>query len=116
MLGISTELRTHVSSGVKFRAYLGAGVSAADMVSDSVMVSNYYAMGDAGTANGLLAMIAANLVWQALVVVVQTRGLGERKWKARMYASTETILFYGTVLVLTLLAPAGTRLGASFPS
>jgi hypothetical protein len=70
MLGIGAEMRRRVPYSVKLRAYLGAGVSAADALSDAYMIGEFYEMGETGAANGLLALVGANVAFQLLVVYV----------------------------------------------
>ncbi|GMI19409.1 hypothetical protein TeGR_g8828, partial [Tetraparma gracilis] len=64
LTAIATELMSAVAWGVKFRAYLGAGVSVADGLSDGYMIKTFYDMGDMANAKGLLAMVGANLAGQ----------------------------------------------------
>ncbi|GMI53424.1 hypothetical protein TeGR_g3564 [Tetraparma gracilis] len=93
MLGISTELRAQVPYGVKLRAYLGASVSAADGLSDAYMTKTFYDMGDSGTANGLLAMIGANLAFQCFIIWVQNHGVKKKKRGAMMLEMLTAIAF-----------------------
>ncbi|GMI33432.1 hypothetical protein TeGR_g8521, partial [Tetraparma gracilis] len=74
-----------VAWGVKFRAWLGAGVSAADGLSDAYMIKTFYDMGDTANAKGLLAMVGANLAWQTLIVYVQSQGLKKNRWKTMLF-------------------------------
>ncbi|GMI33932.1 hypothetical protein TeGR_g14783, partial [Tetraparma gracilis] len=82
-----------VSWGVRFRAYLGAGVSVADGASDAYMINKFYEMGDAGAANGLLAMVGANLAFQLIIVYVQTQGLKKNKWRTALFEMLSVITF-----------------------
>jgi nitrate/nitrite transporter NarK len=93
MLGISTEMRAQVPYGVKLRAYLGAGVSASDALSDAFMINEFYEMGETGTANGLLAMVGANVAYQMLIVYIQTHGLKKNKWKTALFEMLTVISF-----------------------
>jgi hypothetical protein len=77
---VATAILAKTSTlGAKFRAYFGATVSAADGISDIVMIKTFYDLGDTGTANGLLAMVGGNLAVQVLIVYVQTQGLKSRR-------------------------------------
>jgi hypothetical protein len=82
-----------VSWGVRFRAYLGAGVSVADGASDAYMINKFYEMGNAGAANGLLAMVGANLAFQLIIVYVQTQGLKKNKWRTALFEMLSVITF-----------------------
>ncbi|GMI24032.1 hypothetical protein TeGR_g10169 [Tetraparma gracilis] len=93
MLGISTELRAQVPYGVKARAYLGAGVSAADGLSDAYMVKTFYDMGDTANATGLLAMVGANLAWQGLIVYGQCQGLKKNRWRTALFEMLTVVSF-----------------------
>ncbi|GMI24966.1 hypothetical protein TeGR_g5962, partial [Tetraparma gracilis] len=93
MLGISTELRAQVTFGVKARAYLGAGVSAADALSDAYMTKTFYDLGDTGTANGLMAMVGANITWQMILVYMQTHGLKKHRWRTTLFEMLTVVTF-----------------------
>jgi hypothetical protein len=93
VVAIATELMSAVAWGVKFRAYLGAGVSAADALSDAYMIKTFYDMGDTGAAKGLLAMVGANLAAQMLVVYGQTQGLKKEKWKTMLFEILTVVTF-----------------------
>jgi hypothetical protein len=93
LTAIATELMSAVAWGVQARAYLGAGVSAADGLSDAVMIHKFHEMGNAGAANGLLAMVGANLAFQLLVVHIQTRGLKKKKWKTMLLEMLAVVSF-----------------------
>jgi hypothetical protein len=93
MLGISTELRAQVPYGVKLRAYLGAGVSAADALSDVYMINEFSKMGNTGAAHGLLAMVGANLAVQMLIVYLQTQGLKKNKGKTVLFEMLSVVTF-----------------------
>jgi MFS family permease len=73
--------------------YLGAGVSAADALSDAYMINAFYEMGEAGTANGLLAMVVANLAFQAIGVYVQTHNLKKDKWRTVLFEMLSVVTF-----------------------
>jgi hypothetical protein len=93
LIAIATELMSAVAFGVKFRAYLGAGVSAADALSDAYMIDQFHKMGDIGTAKGLLAMVGANIAYQMCIVVVQNRGLKKNKWKTMLFEMLSVFTF-----------------------
>ncbi|GMI30077.1 hypothetical protein TeGR_g6475 [Tetraparma gracilis] len=93
LVAIATELMSAVAYGVKARAYLGAGVSAADAISDAYMINEFYVMGKMGTANGLLAMVGANLGFQVLIVFAQTQGLKKDKLRTALFEMLSVITF-----------------------
>jgi hypothetical protein len=93
MLGISTELRAQVPYGVKFRAWLGAGVSAADGLSDAFMIKTFYDMGDTANAKGLLAMVGANVAAQTFIVYGQCQGLKKNKWRTALFEMLSVVSF-----------------------
>jgi hypothetical protein len=82
-----------VAWGVKFRAYLGAGMSAADGLSDAYMIKTFYDIGDTGTAKGLLAMVGANLFSQQLLVYLQVQGLKKNKWRSMIFEMLTVVSF-----------------------
>jgi hypothetical protein len=93
MNAIAGDILAQVSWGVKFRAYLGAGMSAADALSDAYMINQFDEMGDTGTAKGLLAMVGANIVWQLIIVYAQTQGLKKKRWKTALFEMVTVISF-----------------------
>jgi hypothetical protein len=93
LTAIATELMSAVAWGVKARAWLGAGVSAADALSDAYMIDVFFEMGQRGTANSLLAMVGANMAVQAIVVWAQTRGLKKDRWRKMFLEMLSVILF-----------------------
>jgi hypothetical protein len=82
-----------VAWGVKFRAYLGAGMSAADGLSDAYMIKTFYDVGDTGNAKGLLAMVGANLCFQLLLVYAQVQGLKKDKWRSVIFEMLTVVSF-----------------------
>jgi hypothetical protein len=93
LTAIATELMSAVAWGVKARAYLGAGVSAADALSDAYMIKTFYDLGDTGTAKGLLAMVGANVAYQTIIVYVQAHGLKKDKWRTMLFEMLTVITF-----------------------
>ncbi|GMI39863.1 hypothetical protein TeGR_g2686 [Tetraparma gracilis] len=93
LAAIATELMSAVAWGVKFRAWLGAGVSAADALSDAYMIKTFYDAGDTSNAKGLLAMVGANLAFQSIVVYVQTHGLKKDKWRTMLFEMLTVLSF-----------------------
>jgi hypothetical protein len=75
------------------RRYLGAGVSAADALSDAFMIKTFFDMGDTGNAKGLLAMVGANLAWQTFVVYAQVQGLKKEKWRTAIFQLLAVVSF-----------------------
>ncbi|GMI36343.1 hypothetical protein TeGR_g8049, partial [Tetraparma gracilis] len=108
LTAIATELMSTVAYGVKLRAYLGAGVSAADALSDAYMINQFFEVGDDATAKGLLAMVGANLAFQMLIVYAQTQGLKKNKWRTVLSEMLTVVgeLFFEAIpgLVLQLVA------------
>jgi predicted polyphosphate/ATP-dependent NAD kinase len=68
-------------------------VSAADAVSDAYMINEFYVMGKMGTANGLLAMVGANLGFQVIVTYAQTQGLKKDKWRTALFEMLAVVTF-----------------------
>jgi hypothetical protein len=90
---IATEQLSAVAWGVKARAYLGAGVSAADALSDAYMINQFFVMGKIGTAKSLLAMVGANLAFQSTVVCMQAHGLKKNKWGTMLFEMISVFTF-----------------------
>ncbi|GMI34807.1 hypothetical protein TeGR_g8060 [Tetraparma gracilis] len=93
MNAVAGAILAQVAWGVKFRAWLGAGVSAADGLSDAYMVKTFYEMGDTANAKGLLAMVGANLAYQVLIVYLQMQGLKKNKWRTMLFEMLTAVLF-----------------------
>ncbi|GMI27839.1 hypothetical protein TeGR_g635 [Tetraparma gracilis] len=93
LTAIATELVSAVVWGVKFRAYLGAVVSAADALSDAYMIKTFYDMGDTANAKGLLAMVGANLAIQGVIVYAQVQGLKKSKWRTALFEMLTVVSF-----------------------
>ena len=68
-------------------------MSAADALSDAYMIKTFYDVGDTGTANGLVAMVGANLAWQTLVVYAQVQGLKKDKWRTALFEMLTVVSF-----------------------
>jgi hypothetical protein len=68
-------------------------MSAADGLSDAYMIKTFYDNGDTGTANGLLAMLGANLAFQLVLVYAQTQGLKKDKWRTMLFETGCTLTF-----------------------
>ncbi|GMI24568.1 hypothetical protein TeGR_g5832 [Tetraparma gracilis] len=84
MNAVASEILAQVPWGVKFRAYLGAGVSVVDGASDAYMVKKFYEMGNTGAAEGLLAMVGGNLAMQMLNVYTANEGLKKDKGRTML--------------------------------
>ncbi|GMI34739.1 hypothetical protein TeGR_g9959 [Tetraparma gracilis] len=85
MLGaIAEELMGMVLYGVKARAAVAAAVSTSDMVSDGVVLADYFRTGRTGFGHALVGTIGANMLLQLVLTWVQTRGL--KKGRAKMIA------------------------------
>jgi hypothetical protein len=101
MTAIATELMSKVLFGVKARAGLGASMSFLDMASDAFIVVEYFNTGRNGAAYALLCMLGANLVWQLLLVVLQTAGLKRERRRE---------MFFGVLSVITFCKPGADAL------
>ena len=93
MTAIATELMDQVAYGVKARAAIGAGVSFGDMLSDAVMVDLYYKTDRPGTANALLGMVGASLVFQVTVTCIKCLGMKKDKWKTVLVETLTVVTF-----------------------
>jgi hypothetical protein len=93
MNAVAGAILAQVAWGVKFRAYLGAGVSVADAVSDAYMIKTFYDVGDTGNARGLLAMVGVNVAYQMVVVVAQAQGLKKNKWRRMLFEMLSVVTF-----------------------
>jgi hypothetical protein len=93
MLGVSLEFRERVPLGVQVRAGVGAGVSVADGLSDAFMVDLYYKTGRPGTANALLGMVGANLVYQLVVVTAKCHSIKKDKWRTMLFEVLSIVTF-----------------------
>jgi hypothetical protein len=80
--------------GLKLRLAVGAAFSIGDMVSDAVQIVNMFLAGQIVGAVALLCMIAMNLAFQVLVVIVQNARFGLAKVAREIF------------IVLSLLKPA----------
>jgi hypothetical protein len=80
--------------GLKLRLGIGALFSIGDMASDAVQIVNLFLAGQSLRAFVLLAMVAMNLVVQALAVIVQT---AHRGWR---------VVWWELSVVFSLLKPA----------
>jgi hypothetical protein len=80
--------------GLKLRLALGVAFSIGDMVSDAVQIVAMFLAGQSLRAFALLAMIAMNLVVQAIIVIVQC---AHRGWQA---------VWWELSIVFSLLKPA----------
>ncbi|GMI33238.1 hypothetical protein TeGR_g2776, partial [Tetraparma gracilis] len=93
MLGVSLEFRERVPLGVQVRAGVGAGVSAADGLSDAYIVDLYYKTGRPGTANALLGMMGANLVFQLVIVTTKCHSVKKDKWRTMLFEVLSIVTF-----------------------
>jgi hypothetical protein len=93
MVAVANELMSKVAYGVRVRACIGGSVSMLDLVSDTVIVVEYIATGRNRLAYLLIGMVAANMIFQLLVVWGQTRGLTENRWRTMMLQMLATVLF-----------------------
>jgi hypothetical protein len=80
LVAIADELMAIVAWGVKARAFFGATVSLADMMSDALMVRKFTLLGDHANARALLAMMATTMAFQLIITLVNTKALGLRRF------------------------------------
>jgi hypothetical protein len=57
------------------------------------MINQFYDLGDTGTANGLLAMVALNLAFQTVLVYTQVQGLKTNKWRTALFEMLTVVTF-----------------------
>ena len=93
MNAVAGAILAQVAWGVKFRAWLGAGVSAADGLSDAYMIKSFYDMGDTANAKGLLAMVGANVAFQTFIVYGQCQGLKKNRWRTALFEMLTVVSF-----------------------
>ncbi|GMI24347.1 hypothetical protein TeGR_g5808 [Tetraparma gracilis] len=93
MVAIADELMGKVAYGVKVRAAIGAALSIMDMVSDSVVIIDYYATDRSGYATLLVGMVLGNLFFQVLLVYGQTRGIGTSRLRTFFLDSLAVVSF-----------------------
>jgi hypothetical protein len=77
----------------QLRAAVGASVSFADMMSDAYMINIFFVTGREGAAEGLLAMVLINLLWQVLIVYVKAVGLKKNKWRTLLFEVASVVSF-----------------------
>jgi hypothetical protein len=65
----------------------------ADTASDAYMVNDFFKTGRNGTAYSLLGMVGANLLYQLLLVTIQTNGLKKDRWKKRFLEILSVVTF-----------------------
>jgi hypothetical protein len=63
------------------------------MLSDFIMVKHYFDTGLSGTARGLLVMVGGNLLFQAIVVYLQSQGLKKDKWRKMLLEILAVVTF-----------------------
>ena len=91
--GVTEEILAWVPWGLMFRAYFGAGISMMDMVSDSYMMRIFFTTGRSGAGYALVGMVSGNLVFQLIVVVLQTVGLMKNKWRTMFIEILSVVSF-----------------------
>ena len=93
MDAIAAELMNKVAYGVKVRADLGAGLSMADMISDTVVILDFRRTGNMHYASLLMGMIGLNLVFQLLIAFLQTVGLKQSRMKSFLFEALSIVTF-----------------------
>jgi hypothetical protein len=68
-------------------------VSFADMLSDAYMINVFFVTGRDGAAEGLLAMILINLLYQVLIVYLNAAGLKKNKWRKLLFEIASVVSF-----------------------
>jgi hypothetical protein len=81
MDGVATELMKRAKLGVSARAYGGAAFSVMDMISDVLVITQFFKQGRMEYAVPLIGSVALNVVLQLAVCWFQYRGLREDRWK-----------------------------------
>jgi hypothetical protein len=79
---------------VQVRAIIGASLSIMDMVSDSVVIVDYYATDRSGYAMMLVGMVLSNIALQIVIVYIQTRGIGSARWRTFFFDSLAVLTFW----------------------
>jgi hypothetical protein len=64
-----------------------------DMISDTVIIVDYYATGRNGYANLMLGMVLTNLLFQLAIIYVQTRKIGSPRWRTFFLDSLAAVAF-----------------------
>ncbi|GMI54871.1 hypothetical protein TeGR_g840, partial [Tetraparma gracilis] len=93
LVAIADELMGKVAYGVKVRAAIGATFSIMDMVSDTVIIVDYYATGRSGYANLMVGLVLGNIIIQILIVYVQSRSIGNSRWRTFFFDSLAVVTF-----------------------
>jgi hypothetical protein len=93
MVAMANDLMSKVAYGVKVRAGIGGSISMLDMASDATIIVEYILTGRDNFAYILIGMVAANILFQLLIVWVQTQGLTENRWRRMLVEMLATVLF-----------------------
>ena len=91
--GVAQEILARVSWGLMFRAYFGAGMSFMDLASDSFMIWTFFKTGHSGAGYALVGMVGGNLVFQLIIVILQTAGLTKNKWRTMFIEILSVVSF-----------------------
>jgi hypothetical protein len=116
MVAIATELMNKVAYGVKIRAAVGGSVSMLDLATDVVVISEYIVTNRGKLAYLLIGMIAVNILFQCILVWMQTQGLTENKRRTMMAEMLTTVFFLKPALDAWKVASGADQLpGAVLP-
>jgi hypothetical protein len=64
-----------------------------DMISDSVIIADYYDTGRNSYANLMVGMVLGNIIFQLLIVTAQTRKIGSSRWRTFFLDSLAVVTF-----------------------
>jgi hypothetical protein len=64
-----------------------------DMISDTVIIVDYYNTGRNGYAVLLVGMVLGNICTQLILVYIQTRGIGSSRWRTFFFDSLAVVAF-----------------------
>jgi hypothetical protein len=93
MEAIAVELRSEVTIGVKLRACIGAILSITDMISDSIIIEEYFRTGRGTYARLLVAMISFNVCLQIANSALQTSGLKKNRLREFLFELATVLTF-----------------------
>ena len=93
MDAIATELMNKVAYGVKVRAGIGAGLSMADMISDTIVILDFRRTGNIHYASLLMGTIGLNLALQLMMACIQSLGLKKGRAKSFLLDALAIVTF-----------------------
>jgi hypothetical protein len=90
---VAAELLSRANFGLVARSFVGAGLSFLDMVSDAYIMFSYFEEDREEFAYAIIAMVALNILIQLLIVLCQTIGLKQDRWRTMFLDMLYTITF-----------------------